>query len=52
MNIPFLLAVFLGALFFWRITIWLKIEDFISTWKGFILVLGLMVIVALVAAIL
>ncbi len=52
MTIPFFLAVVLGAIFFWRVTVWLGIEDFMYSWKGFAVILGLMFIGALVAAVL
>jgi hypothetical protein len=52
MTIPFALAVVLGAILFWRITVWLGIEDFMYSWKGALVTLALMVVIAITAAIL
>jgi hypothetical protein len=52
MTIPFSLAAVFGAVLFWRITVWLGIEDFMYSWKGALVTLALMVVVAIMAAIL
>ncbi len=46
MTIPYWLGVVLGAILFWRITVWLHIEEFMGSWKGFVIILSLMTLIA------
>lgn len=46
MTLPFSAFVVLCAVFFWRVSVWLGIEDFVCSCKG---ALALVAVIALIA---
>ncbi len=46
MILPYWLIVILAAIFFWRISAWLGIEDFACSWKGGLTVMAIIAAIA------